>query len=467
MKITKIFAIILAIAIALPLMLTVNAADTTTATIESKSAQAGETFTVSLVLANCPEVNSMGINMDYFSYNKNVLEMISGVWTKSATLKTDWYADKEGDPVWSCDTLTDVNGKVFEMTFKVKDGVANGTTDTISCDIILKNSTTTYPVTVVAGTVIVEEPSSRIDSADMTLDTDITVNYYAELDDSHVGAQMRFTMNGVETIVEGTETETAGIYVYPYRNLAPQCMGDNIKAELVLDGVVLDTKEEYSVKTYCENTLAKTAAQLSMSNEKYAALKTLIADMLEYGAKAQIYKNHNVDALVNEGITGKSDFVAVDSSYEKYIEESGLEGVEMTAVGVYFDYTNSFYLRFTAPDMTEDNFCILVVNDTTGEEVEYTLSDCKLLSEETSTYLLIMDPCAVTGYNDLYYVDLYGPNSKGRVVSQQYLEYSVAAYVYSMQNKTDENGNLTPMAELARATYNYGLSATAYNGIAN
>ena len=128
-------------------------------------------------------------------------------------------------------------------------------------------------------------------------------------------------------------------------------------------------------------------------------------------------------------------------------------------------FANSLYLKFTAPEMTEDNFYIQVTGDVTGEVWEYTLSDCTLLNGDASLYLLILEPIPATGYNGWYFVDLYGPNARGRVVMQQSLEYSVASYVYSMQSKTEENGDLTPMARLARATYTYGLSASAYGAI--
>ncbi len=361
------------------------------------------------------------------------------------------------------------NGTLLTLVFTVNEAAIEGseypvTVSVRECSDIDRNAVETVTVN---GKISIKAPQSKITSADMILGTDITVNYYAKLDVTHIGAQMRFTMNGTETIVDGVETEEDGVYVYAFQKVAPQCMGDNIKAELVLGDTVLDVKEEYSVKTYCENTLAKSAAELEMSAEKYVALRTLIADMLEYGAKAQLYRSYKTNALVNEGVTGKTEFVELTSEHQKYIDETGLDGVEMTGVGVYFDYTNSLYLKFTAPNMTEDDFYILAYNEATDEEIEYTLSDCTLISEETSTYLLIMDPCLATGYNDLYYIDLYAPNSRGRVVVQQSLEYSMASYVYSMQNKTDNNGELTPMANLARATYNYCISATAYNEIAN
>lgn len=374
-----------------------------------------------------------------------------------------------GKSLISWDSASDYTGTdtIGILSFTVSEEADFGTYPVkITCEECYDSEKTEKTVSTVDTEIVVRGATSTITNADMVLESDISVNYYAQLDESHVGAQMRFTMNGKVTLVDGVATGVDGEYVYTFKGLAPQCMGDNIKAELVLGGVVLDAREEYSVLTYCQNMLSKTAAELGLSDEKYAALRTLIADMLEYGARAQLYRGYKTDALVNEGITGQREFAELGVEYEKYIDESGYDGVEMIAAGVYFDYTNSLYIKFTAPGMTDDTFYVVAYNTETREKVEYALSDCTLISEETSTYLLVLDPCAPSEYDDLYYIDIYAPNSRGRIDIQQTLEYRIAAYTHSMQNKTDGSGELTPMAQLTRATYNYGLSAAEYAAIA-
>ena len=78
-----------------------------------------------------------------------------------------------------------------------------------------------------------------------------------------------------------------------------------------------------NTKSYL-NTLSQSAAELGMSAEKYAAMRTLIADMLEYGAKAQVYLNYKTDSLVNEGVTEQSEFVALNpEDCDEILEQSG------------------------------------------------------------------------------------------------------------------------------------------------
>ncbi len=364
------------------------------------------------------------------------------------------------------------NGTLLTLVFTVNEAAIEGseypvTVTVRECSDIDRNAVETITVN---GKISIKAPQSKITSADMVLGTDITVNYYAKLDASHIGTRMRFTMNGTETIVDGVETEEDGVYVYAFQKVAPQCMGDNIKAELLLGDTVLDVKEEYSVKTYCENTLAKTAAELEMSAEKYAALRTLIADMLEYGAKAQIYKNYKMDTLVNEGITGQSEFVELNpEDCDEILEQSGsftLTGVEFVSAGMYFDYYNALYVKFNAPNVSDSNFRVRLKDGEENILATYKLSDCQLISEENNTYILILPALYATQFEDFYIIELCKYSSRATTM-QWSLNYGVSSYVCAKQNKTDGNGELTSMAELARATYNYGLSATAYNGIAN
>lgn len=447
------------------MLIPIHATSAMTVSAETVTVSPGEKFAVNIAVDNNLGFAYLKVRLTYdaesFEFHSSEVTSSSGTLTVAAGKEM---------VSWDASTNYSENGKIGTLYFTASESVAFGE-NTIKIDVVECYNIDTDDVQVTASDLTVNvkiiESVSTIDSADMVLSSDITVNYYAILDKSHTDAQMRFTMNGIKTVVDGVKTEDEGVYVYAFQRLAPQCMGDNIKAELILGDTVLDVKEEYSVKTYCENILSKSAAELGISEEKYASMRILIADMLEYGANAQIYRDYKINALVNEGVSEKSKFTELTSEYEKYIDETKLEGVEMTGVGVYFDYANSLYLKFTAPDLTEDEIYVLVYNEVMKEEIKYTLSDCTLLNEETATYLLIMEPSLATGYDDLYYIDLYASNSRGRVVLQQSLEYSVASYVYSMQNRTDASGGLSTMAELARATYNYGISATAYNGIAN
>ena len=444
--------------------------------LSKETASRGEEIQITVQLQNNPGVWSLAFEMpiDTASYEFVSADTTGSIFDQFGVCGYDESTQSYKFNAYHSNLFSNVtsNGKLVVLTLRVKDSAALAkTTFTVNTD---EENTVNYneekvEIESATASVTIQEyvASSTITSADMVIGTDMTVNYYAKLDPIHTAAKMRFTMNEKVILVNGTATGKENEYVFPFVGVTPQCMGDNIKAELVLGEKVLATKEQYSVREYCVNTLSKTAAELEMSAEKYAALRTLIADMLEYGAKAQVYRGYHTNTLANAGITGQTPFTELTTTL-KYTEESSRDEIMITSAGVYFDYATSIYIKFLAPGLNEDNCYVTVFNEATDEETEYLLSDCQLLNEETSEYLLIMDPMHATGYNDKYVIDLYAPRSatSSTVRSVHFLEYSLSSYVYSMQNKTS-NGTLTPMAQLARATYNYGLAASAYAAIEN
>lgn len=419
-------------------------------------------FAIDISVANNPGFAYLKIKLDYdpaiFTFHAEEATSSSSALTIAAGAADETLVS------WDAGENYSQNAPIGVLYFTASDSAAEDEYS-IGITVVECYNINTDDVLTTTSDAVVEikkaEIKSTITSANVELSTDITVNHLVELDSSHIGAQMKFTMSGIEQIVDGTAKGNGNEYEFPFRGVSPQCMGDNIKAELILDGEVLAVKETYSIKEYCENTLNKTAAQLNISEEKFAALQTLIKDMLVYGAKAQMYRNHKTDALVDEGITG-SEFVELTKS-DKFVDETSLDGVAVTAIGLYFDYTNSMYIRFTAPGMAEEDFKIVFNEDIDNA---YTLNDCTAVEGEDDTYLLVLPAISAVNYDTLYTIEIGTFRANGRMKEGHYVEYSVASYIYSMQNKT-ENGELTPMAHLARATYNYGKATAAYAAIAD
>ena len=306
---------------------------------------------------------------------------------------------------------------------------------------------------------------AKVNSKQLVLGTDIRLRLYAFLSDAEEGAKMRVTMNGksIELVGEPTSEEPYE-FMFEYRGIAPQCLGDDITAELVLGGVVIDdTYSDFSVLTYCKDVLARTAAQLNMSDSQYEAFKTLVADLMEYGAKAQIYKNHNISNLVtsDEVIAAltKTAFVAPDETAQMIATAStDSENVRFKTANVYFDYDNKLMFKFTAKGVDE-NFRIKVTYPNSTVKY-YSLNDCELVDAETATYILYTDsitaPKLSSNGTDYYWYTVELKTSAESETSIQQLRYSIASYVYSKQN----GGNA--MADLAKALYTYGCSAYAY-----
>ncbi len=288
----------------------------------------------------------------------------------------------------------------------------------------------------------------RIDSAQIGVGKDITVYYYAAAETE--SPEMRFTVGGKSETVDGVKMGDK--YVFAYKGIAPQGMGEIIKAELIEDGAVIAVNESYSVLAYCRALLGMSAAELQMSAEKHTAMKTAIADLLAYGAAAQKYTGTNTDALVDEGIEGISTFTALDESFKRIPGASTSADIRFTSAGVYFDYTNHLYFKFNAAGITEENFVLRMTNQATGKSTAYTLSDFDVLG--TDQYRIMTSGIAALDFGTMYTVTLNTVDGAAETVVQT-LEYGINAYVYSMQNDAD-------MAELAQRTYLYGISAKAY-----
>ena len=252
---------------------------------------------------------------------------------------------------------------------------------------------------------------------------------------------MRFTYRGKTEYVTGVPTETEGEYVFSLTGIAPQCMGETIKAELILileDGTVLvvDAKESYSVRRYCDDALA--------ANPDNKALATLLADLLAYGDAAQSYTDFNADTPVSEGFeVAPSEWEDVTDT-DFTLSDKTREDLRFTSAGVRFGHVNRLYFKIKATDLTG---VTLTVNGKT-----YTAEDLTLVEDTADTYILYTDPVYATEFDKVFTAEL---SVDGRTV--QTLTYSVRSYVYAKQN-----GENAEMAALARALYTYGRSAVAY-----
>lgn len=274
----------------------------------------------------------------------------------------------------------------------------------------------------------------KITGASVTAGVDLTMKYSVNLISKALqerlsDVSMRFTMNGnsVTVPLDPEKTDADGHYVFAFTGIAPQCMADNIKAEVLLGGEVIASKDEYSVKANAEALLSIYPAN--------TALGQLIVDMLTYGAAAQNYKDYNVEDLANAGITGAPSTARPTESH-KTVTESASDTAFFQSATVRFDNVNRIGVKLS----TTENVTLKV----NGKAVALT----------GTTYYT--DAIYATGFDNLYTFELY----EGGVLVQT-LTYSVSSYVYSMMDKT-EDGAPTEMAELAMALYRYGVSAVAY-----
>ena len=275
--------------------------------------------------------------------------------------------------------------------------------------------------------------------ASLAVGSDLSIRYHIVPEDGVdiANYSVRFTANGKTTLVESGVVEN-GKYVFSFCGIAPQCMGDSIKAELLINGEVVDVVDGFSVKQYVINAIAY------LTGDEYDTLHQFLSDMLHYGAAAQNYVSYKTDALVTDGVAGLRESSAVTPTAEdnqRSIDKAGGANTDLakfTAAGVRFDYDNKIFVKFTTTDVSKvsvkiGGIALEIQEAGDGKYVAYSEGISALEFGETVSF-------------QLYY--------NGSLI--QTLNYTVNSYAYG------KNGD-TQIGALAIALYRYGKSAEAYN----
>ena len=278
--------------------------------------------------------------------------------------------------------------------------------------------------------------------ASLNITNDINVLYTVNVPVGYTDPYMVFEFNGKSYTVTNRDIDTRGKSVFKFVGVVPQMIGENIKATLyATNGGNLEsvTKAEYSVKTYCVNWLAK---------DIDTDFRALLSDLLAYGAAAQQY-NDQTDGLVNENVTGYAPgtFAEVTETVKGISGGTENDPAKWNSVALRYENAMAMKFKFTATDTT-----LTVKISINGKETTYKVSD---LTKEGDNYVVYFRGILATEYGDVVTATFYN----GDTQVGQSATYSVNSYVYSKQG--DSN---TALADLVKATYNYGVSASAYAG---
>lgn len=246
---------------------------------------------------------------------------------------------------------------------------------------------------------------------------------------------MEFSHNGVKTKVYAGEPNADGFYVFVLEGINPQCMGDSIRAMLYYNETEVashgcEDGKEYSVEKNLLNLL-----------EKYkddAALVTLIKDTLAYGEATSAYKKHQT-------MTGNT-YTENSSNREIPVSEAQVADV-ITGYTVRFGTAISIIIEVN-PSAFEDTIYKVECN---GTELRNFPSP--------NSPLYKVSNIAATDFDKEWEFVVRSTNPMGDVYGTVVI--SVNDYLYAIsQSSTDEK-----MVNLAKALYNYGVSAEIYNHV--
>lgn len=275
----------------------------------------------------------------------------------------------------------------------------------------------------------------------VTLSDSININYYASVAANDVAnVKIKFTFNGKETWVGPKKTENDGIYIFPFEDIAPQCMGDNIKAELYVGAELVDSKDGYSILQNVINIMTSEAHP-----EYKTTYKDIVSALLKYGAAAQKYTNYKTGKLVTEypdlsGLDLNFTNSAPQPSVNDLTNKGSVPSAKFSAVGVYFANTNKIYVKIQTT--TPDNLTVKI----NGMEAEI-----KPYDDLNNIYIVYSKDIKVTEFDKVFTFVLSDASG-----NTQTLTYSVNQYTANMWNSSNAKTQ-----ELARATYDYGKAAKA------
>lgn len=137
--------------------LLVHAETEITVSVSSASAQAGERVSLVFTLNGAPNANTLGIQ---FEYDTDILELVTDEcgWLKDGAILSDFDPNTgKGFAALAYVSAQDLNGDIFKVTFRIKDGVKVGTTVSVGGTVVVKNGATEYSNTLTPATVTVEE----------------------------------------------------------------------------------------------------------------------------------------------------------------------------------------------------------------------------------------------------------------------------------------------------------------------
>lgn len=288
--------------------------------------------------------------------------------------------------------------------------------------------------------------------ASLTLQDNLCINFKVnETLFTEVGYEnpyVVFELNGEEYTVSDYEV-VSGKYVFDFSDISPANMNDTVKATLyaTFDGVEYASEtREYSVATYCYNMLSK------YNTDDYAELRTLLVDLLNYGAQTQIYTNHNINTLVNANLTAEqAAWGTSEAPVYETVQNLAYKTIDNPTVswkGGGLNLEDSVTMRFKISAESIENLTVKAENEESiwtipAEEFEATAGD----------YYVFFDGLDASQMSEPVYLTVYD----GDTPVSNTICYSVESYAYSKQSSTDTN-----LVNLLEAMMKYGNSASAY-----
>ncbi len=242
-------------------------------------------------------------------------------------------------------------------------------------------------------------------------------------------------------------------YYFVMEGLTAVRMNDELRATLYMtkDGQnFCSLRDTYSIAEYAYNQMRKKDAS--------AELKTLCADLLVYGAKAQIFKGYRTGFLPNEDMTYAEEKYCTDLATITFgnneVIGNELEAPTVTWVGKAMDLNARVAMIYCVD-----------LSDYTGDPADLTMKVRYVDCEGQEKTVVLTDPTPYPANENCYsfYMDcLLATELRTVLTAQVYVGDRAVSNTLTYSPDTYGNNKLGALGELCKALFAYSDSAKAY-----
>ncbi len=309
--------------------------------------------------------------------------------------------------------------------------------------------------------------AERVMRHTLNLESDISLRLWVDkllIEKNHIDTELMSIEYTIFDSVAGTATERSGkisdyeeygdYYVFTIDGLTAVDMNAKIKSTLLGttydDAVVELCTDVYSIVTYAYSQMDK-----EQSSQK---LKTVCADLLRYGAKAQIYKGYHEDELADADMWKKyrdylSEIDAVTFGNTDVVLDD-LADAPITWAGKSLNLGSKVALKFVFdPTGYEGNVSALTLKvsyrDIKNGEKTVVVEDPELYNEENGLYTFTVDSLLATELRTVVSAQIFA----GETPVSATLRYGADTY---------GNNKEGALLDLCKALFAYSDSAKAY-----
>ena len=208
--------------------------------------------------------------------------------------------------------------------------------------------------------------------------------------------------------------------------------------------------DTYSVASYAYGQLGKAATPQK--------LKALCAELLRYGAKAQIFKSYRLDALVDAKMTEEQKALLSDMEAVTFGNTNLTENIpatnSITWLGKSLDLASKVSVKFifslgSYTGSTEDLTMKVTYKDVNGKDKERIITDLEVYNASRGYYAFTLDSLLAAELRSVLTVQILS----GDTVVSGTVHYAADTY---------GNGKSGSLGDLCKALFAYSDSAKAY-----